>query len=156
MTTPLSILVAEDDFGDVLLLRRAFDRAGVDRPVYFARDGQEILDYLEGKPPFENPVQYPLPNVLLLDLNLPRLSGFEVLSWVRNHPTLHSLFVVVLSASDWPEQIKRAYLLGANAYEIKPSDPAELIGMIKRLQDHWLQINSQAEPVETAAAALSF
>lgn len=155
MMTPLRILVAEDDVGDVLLLRRAFARAGVDRPVYFARDGQEVVDYLEGKPPFENPVEYPLPNLLLLDLKLPRLSGFEILSWVRKHPALHSLFVVVLSASDWPEEVKKAYLLGANSYVVKPSDPAELIKVVKRLQEQWLQINARPQRAESAPTALA-
>lgn len=145
MNTPLRILVAEDDVGDVLLLRRAFAKAGVNPPVYFAGDGQEVLDYLEGRPPFDNPVEYPLPNLLLLDLGLPRVSGLAVLSWLRQHPTLNRMLVVVLSCSQNPAEIQRAYALGANSYVIKPHDPAELIDVVKRVQEYWLGINASAE-----------
>ncbi len=152
METPLRVLVAEDELGDVLLLKRAFAVAGVGAPVYFARDGQEVVDYLEGKPPFENPVQFPLPNLLLLDLKLPRINGFDVLAWIRAQPSVRRLLVVVLSSSDAPEDIDRAYALGANSYLIKPCEPAALVQMVKRLQDYWLNIN--AVPEHTVVPAL--
>jgi CheY-like chemotaxis protein len=144
MNTPLRILVAEDDVGDAVFLQRAFAKAGVNPPVYFASDGQEVLDYLDGHPPFDNPVAYPLPNLLLLDLGLPRVNGFEILSWLREHPTLHDILVVVLSSADDPEQIQRARALGANSYVIKPQDPSKLIEVVKRLQEYWLGINVPA------------
>src|SRR3954471_13174906 len=140
MRTPLRILVAEDELGDVYLIQRAFARAGVSSPVHFARDGQEVLDYLKGNPPFQNPVEFPLPNLLLLDLNLPRLSGFEVLSWVRGNPVFSQMPAVVLSSSDRPEEINKAYELGANSYVIKPQDPSELISVVERIQNYWLGI----------------
>jgi CheY-like chemotaxis protein len=145
MNTPLRILVAEDEVGDVLFLKRAFAKAGVSSPVYFAGDGQEVLDYLEGYPPFDNPVEYPLPNLLLLDLGLPRVNGLEVLSWVRQHPTLHQMLVVVLSSSEDPEEIQRAYELGANAYVVKPHNPANLVDVVRRVQEYWLGINIPAK-----------
>ena len=150
MNTPLSILVAEDDVGDVVFLQRAFAKARVSPPVYFASDGQEVLDYLEGEPPFDNPVEYPLPNLLLLDLGLPRVNGFEVLRWVREAPALCDMLVVVLSSTDEPEQIERAYALGANSYVIKPQDPAKLIDVVKRLQEYWLGINASARECSIA------
>lgn len=155
MMTPLRILVAEDELGDVLLMKRAFAQAGVSSPVHFALDGQEVLDYLQGKPPFENPVQYPLPNLLLLDLHLPQLDGFEVLSWVRSHPTLSQMLVVVLSSSNRPEEINRAYQSGANSYVIKPHDPAELIAVVERLQNYWLKINAPPEHAAVTPMALA-
>jgi CheY-like chemotaxis protein len=142
MNTPLRILVAEDEVGDVLLLQRAFTKAGVNPPVYFANDGKEVLDYLEGHPPFDNPVDYPLPNLLLLDLGLPRVSGFEVLTWLRQHPTLHRMLVVVLSCSEDPQEIQRAYSLGANSYVVKPQDPEMLVDVVKRVQEYWLRISA--------------
>jgi len=142
MRTPLRILVAEDELGDVYLIQRAFARAGVNVPVHFARNGQEVLDYLEGNPPFENPVEFPLPNLLLLDLNLPRLSGFEVLTWVRGKPAFSQMPVVVLSSSDRREEISKAYQLGANSYVIKPTEPTELISVVERIQNYWLGINA--------------
>jgi len=145
MNTPLSILVAEDEVGDVIFLQRAFAKAGVNPPIYLASDGQEVIDYLGGHAPFDNPVRYPLPNLLLLDLKLPHVSGFEVLRWVRENPALHQMLVVVLSSSDNPEEIERAYALGANAYFIKPQNPAKLVDIVKRLQEYWLGINARAE-----------
>src|SRR5262245_31179036 len=141
MDSPLRILVAEDELEDELFLRRAFAKAGVNAPIYFARDGQEVVDYLQGKPPFENPVEFPLPNLLLLDLKLPHISGLKVLEWLRGQPGLSRLLVVVFSASRDSEDVTRAYALGANAYIIKPHDPSELVQIVQRLQNYWLNIH---------------
>ena len=156
MKTPLHILVAEDDLGDVWLLQRAFTKAGVSAPVYFARDGQEVLDYLEGKAPFDNPVQYPLPDLLLLDLNLPRIDGFNVLRRIRTHPKLSQMLVVILSSSDDPNQIKRANALGANSYFVKPQDPGKLVQIVKDLQDYWHGIEASRDVNEEGVQHLTF
>lgn len=145
METPLRILVAEDQLNDVILLQRAFARAGVRPPIYFARDGQEVMDYLEGTPPFDNPVEFPLPNLLLLDLRLPRVSGFEVLEWLRNHPSLSRLLVVVFSESGEAGDVTRAYALGANAYIFKPKEADELVRIVERLQNYWSNIETDPD-----------
>jgi CheY-like chemotaxis protein len=142
MDTPLKILVAEDDLGDVVLLRRAFAKAKVNVPVHFARDGEEVIQYLEGKTPFDNPIDHPLPNLLLLDLKLPRVDGFQVLEWLRVQPGLSRILVVVFTSSNNPEDIGRAYALGANSYLVKPQDPNELVRVVERLQNYWLNINT--------------
>src|SRR5262249_37577239 len=98
--------------------------------------------YLEGKAPFDNPVQYPLPELLLLDLHLPRVDGFKVLRRIRSHPRLSHMLVVILSSSDKPEEIKRAEELGANSYFVKPQDPAKLVEVVKRLQEYCLGIEA--------------
>jgi CheY-like chemotaxis protein len=154
METPLRILVAEDDLRDVLLLRRAFTKAGVNPPIFFAQDGQQVMDYLLGKPPFDNPVEFPLPNLLLLDLKLPRVSGFEVLEWLRNYRGLSRLLVVVFSASGGSEDVTRAYALGANAYIIKPHEPDELVRIVERLQNYWLNIHAEPDQVLPAPALM--
>jgi CheY-like chemotaxis protein len=152
METPLKVLVAEDDLADIHLLQRAFAKAGMGMPVYFAPDGEQVLAYLQGKPPFDNPVDYPLPTLLLLDLNLPQLSGFEVLQWLRAQPGLRCMIVVVFSASDRPEDIRRAYALGAHSYVVKPQEPDELARVVQRLQDCWRGINAgQSENSEPNA-----
>lgn len=148
MDTPLRILVAEDDLGDVLLLKRAFEAAKVKPPIYFAGDGQEVLDYLCGRPPFQNPIRCPLPNVLILDLKLPRVDGFEVLEWLREHTVFRHMLVVVLTGSELPGDIDRAYALGANAYIVKPAEPELLVDIVARLQSYWKSINS--DPNEPA------
>jgi CheY-like chemotaxis protein len=146
MLAPLKILVAEDELGDVLLLKRAFVKAGVRMPVHFARNGQEVLDYLEGKTPFDDPVAYPLPDLLLLDLKLPGIDGFEVLTWLRAQPGLSPMCVVVLTTSDYPVDVNRAYALGANAYLVKPQDPADLIRVVERIDQFWHSIPATANP----------
>jgi CheY-like chemotaxis protein len=146
----LKILVAEDDLGDVMVLRRAFAKAGVRAPIHFARDGQEVLDYLQGNAPFQDPICHPLPNLLLLDLKLPRLDGFEVLRWLREQPGLRRTLVVVLSASKQMEDVNRAYALGANFYVVKPQDPDELVRVVKRLEAYWLKINISSEHISAS------
>jgi CheY-like chemotaxis protein len=154
METPLRILVAEDELGDVLLLRRAFEKAQVKAPIHFARDGQEVMDYLQGRSPFDNPVEYPLPTLLLLDLNLPFINGFEILQRVREHPALRHMIIVVFSCSDQAETIKRAYSMGANAYIVKPQDPDDLVRVIDQLQTYWRSINTPSEePTDVSALA---
>jgi len=145
MDTPLAILVAEDELGDVFLLKRAFAKAGVRSPVHFARDGQEVLDYLSGRPPFDNPITYPLPALLLLDLKLPLVSGFEVLEWLRTKSGLRNMIVVVFSSSEDPEDVRRAYESGANSYIVKPHNPDDLVGIVSQLQKYWLKINTRPE-----------
>jgi CheY-like chemotaxis protein len=155
MDTPLRILVAEDQLDDVLFLRRAFAKAGVNAPIYFARDGGEVMNYLQGNPPFENPVEFPLPNLLLLDLKLPRVSGFQVLEWLRAQPGLSRLLVVVFSASGESEDVTRAYALGANAYIIKPHEPDELVRTVERLQNYWLNIHAEPAQVLPSPALMA-
>jgi CheY-like chemotaxis protein len=145
MKAPLRILVAENELGDIILLQKAFEEALVDAPVYFARDGQEVIDYLQGKSPFQNPVLYPLPSLLLLDLKLPVMDGFAVLEWVRAQPKLRRMIVVVFSSSDHRQDISRACLLGANWYIVKPQDPHELVAAIRQMRDYWQNISTQSE-----------
>lgn len=146
MNTPLGILVAEDELGDILLLQRAFEKAGVRTPVHIAQDGQEVMDYLTGSPPFSDPVAHPLPALLLLDLKLPVVNGFELIEWLRKEPRLSHMIIVVFSASEDPEDINRAYELGANSYIIKPREPDDLIMIVKQLQQYWLNINASPNP----------
>src|SRR5437870_11943315 len=94
-----AVLAAEDDPNDASLLRRAFTRAGVTAPLHFVRDGRAAIDYLLGVPPADDRAVYPLPTLVLLDLNMPRLSGLEVLSWTRREPGWVSLPVVIFTSS---------------------------------------------------------
>src|SRR5262245_57504279 len=122
MVSPLRILVAEDDEFEVLLLRRAFTKAGVEAPVTFVRDGQEALDYFQRQHGFSDERVHPMPTLLVLDLKMPRLDGFDVLKWLRQQPGLRRLLVVVLTSSSEASDVNRAYDLGANSYLRKPTD----------------------------------
>jgi CheY-like chemotaxis protein len=137
MFTPLKILVAEDDLSDVLLLKRAFAKANLRAEVHFVHDGQEVIDYLQGQAPFDDPVECPRPTLLLLDLKMPRVNGFEVLEWMRSQPGLSRLPVVVFSSSPETKDIRQACSLGALSYLVKPNDPNELARIVERLQEYW-------------------
>src|SRR5262245_8374290 len=127
MNEPVRILVAEDEADDAFLLERAFARAGIKATIQLARDGQEAVDYLRGSKPSTDRQAQPLPVLVLLDLKMPRLDGFDVLEWLRQQPGLRRLSVVVFSSSNEPRDINRAYDLGANSYAVKPVDPASLV-----------------------------
>src|ERR1051325_4442765 len=109
--TRLSILVAEDDPCDALLLEQALLKAGLHVPVQFVNNGQEALDYFAGEPPFADRSLYPIPTLLVLDLKMPGVDGFEVLDWLRHQTQLAGTLVVVLSGSEDTADIERAYAL---------------------------------------------
>ncbi len=142
MSAPLRILVAEDNEEDAHLLRCAFERARMDASVYFVKDGQELIDYLEGRSPFADPVAHPLPTLLLLDLELPRVSGLEALVWLRRQARLQKLTVVVLSGSERPKDIGRARELGVLDCLAKPRHPGDLVGILRELELLWRKITS--------------
>jgi CheY-like chemotaxis protein len=139
--SPLHILVAEDLDADAQLLKRAFLRAGIDVPLRFVTDGQQAIDYLKGTGAFANRTSHPLPTMLLLDLKMPLLSGFDVLEWVRLQPGLRRLLVVVFTSSDMAEDIDLAYELGANSYLVKPSGLNNLEETVRGLETYWLKLN---------------
>ncbi len=136
-----TILYVEDEPSDVLLLEACFSQLAVELTFRVAKDGQAAIDYLSGKGQFADRQQHPLPVLVLLDLNLPRKSGHEVLEWIRRQPALHTLPVIVFSASNRQLDVHQAYALGANAYLVKPSGYAELLELMKVLKAVWFEHN---------------
>ena len=132
-------MVAEDDPTDAYFFQRAFNRAGLPVVLHFVQDGQEVLDYLQGKGQFADRAAHPLPQLLLLDLKMPRLDGFDVLEWVRQHPAINGLQIVIFSSSGEPRDINRAYGLGANWYLVKPHSMDELTDLVGRFKKFWLE-----------------
>jgi len=133
---PLVVLVAEDDLDDVFLLRRAFGKAQLKADLHFVNDGQEAIDYLAGKGPFNDRVSHPWPSLVIIDLLLPRLSGFEVLAWLSKRQDL-SLPVVVLSGTAAPTDFQRAYGLGADYCVSKPVEFGELVAIVRNIYIFW-------------------
>jgi CheY-like chemotaxis protein len=131
------LLIAEDDEDDAFLLSRAFHIVGVKTPIRFASNGQEVLDYF-GKAGHETP------RLMILDVKMPLLSGFDVLEWVRRHPNLRRLPIIMFSSSAQLADINRAYDSGANSYVVKPSDANHITEFARMIQDFWL--NMHAEP----------
>jgi len=136
------ILVAEDDPTDAYFFERAFRRAGLPVTLHFVRDGQEVLDYLQGEGQFADRTRYPLPQLLLLDLKMPRLDGFDVLEWVRKQPSMSGVLIVIFSSSEEPRDINRAYGLGANSYLVKPHSMAELTALVGQFKKYWQEANN--------------
>jgi CheY-like chemotaxis protein len=127
MKEPLNILVAEDNSDDVFLLEQAFRKARVSMSLNVVPDGVGAVAYLKGEGAYHDRLAHPFPDLLLLDLNMPRMNGFEVLNWVRQDSRCNRLPVHVLTSSSLPQDIQRAYELGANSYVVKPNRLDDLI-----------------------------
>ena len=140
-----TVLYVEDEETDVLLLQQVFRRAGISNPLKTVKDGKAARDYLAGKEAYEDRQAYPLPGLVLLDLNLPYWSGFEVLEWIRQQPQLRWLPVVVFTSSSRPDDVVRAYNAGANAYLVKPNSLAELTAQVLAVRDFWFLHNRFAD-----------
>jgi DNA-binding response OmpR family regulator len=146
VSAPISILHVEDDPNDVLLVQRAFRKSHSTVLVHHVCDGEIATHYLLGDEGFSDREQFPLPNLLLLDLKLPRRTGLEVLAWLRSQKSpLNRLPVVVLTSSSQPVDVNRAYELGANAYMVKPTGFEELFNAIKMLNQYWFVLSEKPE-----------
>jgi CheY-like chemotaxis protein len=132
------ILLAEDEDTDAIMFQLALKRSGLAFPVIVARDGQEAVDYLSARDPTRSRSDHPMPALIVLDLKMPRMTGFEVLSWLRSQPGLQQIPAVVLSSSSYPRDIQQATELGAREYFIKPHSLAELSRVLQIATDRWL------------------
>jgi CheY-like chemotaxis protein len=148
MTKNETVLLAEDDPDDVLITQIAFRRARLANPFVVVRDGEEAIAYLKGDGCYADRTRFPLPILLLLDLIMPKISGFEVLEWLQSHPPLRHLPVAILTSSEDDPSFKRAYALGADTYLTKPPDAASLVALVRRLHAYWMIVD---EPCLEAA-----
>jgi len=138
MSNHAPVLVAEDDPNDVFLLRRAFQKVGIFNSIVVAHNGQEAIDYLSGHGPYRNRSSHPFPALLFLDLKMPLVDGFDVLTWLNHHRLEQSLPVVILSSSNQERDIERAQQMGASDYCVKPQQFEELVEIVKRVREKWL------------------
>jgi CheY-like chemotaxis protein len=143
--TEQPILIVEDNPDDRILLQRAFRRARLANPVHMVTDGEEAVAYLLGEGRFADREANPFPVLVLLDLKLPRRSGLEVLKWMREHPTLRRLPVVVLTSSREQSDINVAYDLGANSYLTKPVAFDALIELVSTLNLFWFILSERPQ-----------
>ena len=137
MSKKLVILAAEDDPNDLELLRHVVGENGVEVNFQAADDGEQLIQYLRGHGPFSDRDLHPIPDIVVLDLKMPRMNGFEVLQWLRQEPGLACIPAVVLSGSGLESDIEEAYRLGANTYFTKPGQLVELRKIIGSLIDYW-------------------
>ncbi len=138
MLTNVPILLAEDDENDIFLMKRAFARANITNPLMVVRNGQEAIDYLAGKGDYGKRDKNPLPGMLLLDLKMPWMDGFDVLRWIRGQPQFNTLPVVVLTSSKLQEDIDKSRQLGVFDYRVKPHGFEDLVRLLTDVCQCWL------------------
>ena len=136
-----NILHVEDNPDDVMLMNLAFNRAGVSAKLHVVNDGDEAIAALRSANSGAEPI------CVLLDVKLPRVSGLEVLAWIRNQPHLKRLPVILLTSSSQTADINRAYDLGANSFLVKPPDLDSLTQLVKTVAHYWVHTN--VRPVAT-------
>jgi CheY-like chemotaxis protein len=133
----LHVLLAEDNPNDIALLKHALDKNNSNADVKVARDGEEVMEYLQGKGKYSDRLKFPFPDLLILDLKMPRMTGLEVLNWLRDNPKCAGLPKVMLSGSGLDKDVEEAYRLGVNTYFQKPSTVTELRDLIHLLINYW-------------------
>jgi len=131
---PLRVLHVEDDPNDVFLIGRAFRKATPEVVLVAVSDGRQAQAYLSGSEPFGDRMQHPLPDIVLLDLKLPKMTGLELLEWMKGEASLKEIPVFILSSSSEPSDVKRAHALGVNGYLSKQGTPKALAEMAQGLR----------------------
>jgi CheY-like chemotaxis protein len=134
---PIEVLLVEDDPGDVLLIREAFDFNKVHNNLNVVSDGEQALDYLRGTGDYADRIR---PDLVLLDLNLPRKDGREVLAEVKTDPDLRTIPIVVLTTSEAEEDVLKSYQLHANAYVTKPVDFERFVSIVRQIDDFFVSV----------------
>lgn len=140
MNASQTVLFVDDSENDILLMRRAFKKGESSFSQREVHNGEEAIAYLSGEGVYSDRVQYPLPALVLMDLNMPRKSGFDVLEWARTRPELKGVTIMILTASSRPEDVSRSFELGASSYLVKPSSLQALTDMVRSLND-WTKLN---------------
>ena len=135
-----TILVVEDDPNDLFFLKRAFNAVQAKCLMQTVGDGAEAIDYLRGVDDYADRRRFPMPALILMDLKMPRVNGFEFLGWLRREPVLKSIPVIVFSSSNLPHDVQRAYTLGANSFVVKAQDNTVLPETLRTLATYWLEI----------------
>ena len=131
------ILVVEDQTADVMVILRAFKEAKLENQVLVVNNGEEAIQYLSGEGIYTDRRKYPLPQLMLLDLKMPRVGGFDVLRWLRTRPDLKGIVTVVLTLSSELRDVNEAYQLGASSFLMKPDDFSNVTAMSRLLKDYW-------------------
>ena len=137
---PISILVADDDADDRLLIADAFDEANISNPLHFVENGEELLDFLRCEGAYEDREKQPLPGLILLDLNMPRMDGRTALQHLKADDKLRKIPVIVLTTSQAEEDISKTYGLGVSSFISKPVGFEGLVEVVQAIGNYWIQI----------------
>ena len=134
-----TVLHIDDDPNDAELLEAAMRKAQAEFIVHNVADADQAMAYLNGQGPYSDRKRYRFPSLILLDLKMPRATGFEVLKWLRSKPAFTNVPVVVLSGSELHDDIQQAYAVGANSYLVKPLGFNELVALVREIDKKWLK-----------------
>jgi DNA-binding response OmpR family regulator len=137
---PAVILLIEDDKGDQELIRRSFEKGRITNDIYIVEDGEQALDYLLRRGKYSDPALSPRPDLVLLDLNLPKIDGRKVLEKIRSTADLKRLVVVILTTSKQEQDIIRSYEMGVNSYITKPFDFQQFVKVVQEVGHYWFQV----------------
>ena len=135
----ITVLIVEDNSEDAELLEMAWQRAGFQKKINLVPDGQEAVDYLEGRGQYADRSRFPFPQVVVSDLKMPRVNGLELLEWLRKDKRCSVLPAILLSGAGLREDVEAAYKLGANTYFKKPATLAGLVELLKQLREYWMR-----------------
>lgn len=140
---PITILMADDDPEDIMLAEDALEEARLANNFVAVPDGEQLLDYLHCRGDFADPDDAPRPGLILLDLKMPKVDGFEALEAIKSDPDLRQIPVVVMTSSSAQEDVYRSYDLGVNSFISKPVSFEGLVDVMKVLGDYWFEIVAQ-------------
>lgn len=138
---PYHILLVEDDENEIFFVRESFGRAGIVNPLEVVKNGQEAIEYLSGEGQYADRSRYPLPCLIILDLQMPRCTGIEVLQWLRAQADLRCLPVIIHTGSAQERDVDKLYRSGANAFVVKPGLMEDRIELAKHIKGFWLRFN---------------
>ncbi len=142
---PKKILLVEDNVDDIDLTLRAFHKSKLANEIVVISDGAEALDYVFSRGKYSAKTPEPLPGLILLDINLPKMNGFEILDQMRSNPKTKYIPVVILSSSNEENDIAKSYESGANSYVKKPVNFKEFMEAVNKLGQYWLLVNESVE-----------
>jgi CheY-like chemotaxis protein len=154
MPSDAVILVVEDQVADVMVILRAFNEAKLSDRVFVVNNGEEAMQYLSGQGVYADRKRFPLPNLILLDLKMPKIGGFEVLRWLQTRPDLGGITTVVLTLSSELKDVNEAYQLGASSFMVKPDDFSNVSAMAKMLKDFWAKGQKSSRVLQRPASGV--
>lgn len=131
------ILIADDNEDDAIAVVQTLKAAGVKKRLTLVEDGKDVIAYLRGDKTYADRAKYPVPTVLLLDLKMPRLGGFEVLEWFRHAMPTRDILIVILSGNQNPEILNRGYALGARSFVRKPCRTVDIQNLVRAYSSYW-------------------
>lgn len=152
---PPTLLVVEDSEDDIFFMERIFKQLGARCTLKFVRDGIEAVNYLSGNGQYADRTKYPVPTIILMDLKMPRMNGFEVLEWMQKQHDIKLIPTIVVTSSTLQEDVTRAYRAGANAVMSKPVDKDSLLQMLKTFHLYWTDYVEMPEIKPAQAQAMN-